>query len=48
LRGVPGPLLEQMPGPELLDQPVKDRPHRATLPPSQRQIQAMTDPGEPG
>jgi hypothetical protein len=46
--GVPGLLLEQMPGPELLDQPVKDRPHRATLPPSRREIQAMTDLGEPG
>jgi hypothetical protein len=47
-RGVPGLLLEQMPGPELLDQPVKNRPHRATLPPSRREIQAMTDLGEPG
>ena len=47
-RGVPGLLLEQMPGPELLDQPVKDRPHRATLPPSPREIQVMNDLGEPG
>jgi hypothetical protein len=47
-RGVPGLLLEQMPGPEFLDQPVKDRPHRATLPPSQHEIQATTDLGEPG
>jgi hypothetical protein len=37
-----------MPGPKLLDQPVKDRPHRPTLPSSQREIQAMGDLGEPG